>query len=76
MWSHDMQIAPMRTSPISAAAIMLAVTVMAFAVLLLATGLTLLGADFASPPASATARYTALFIVGVLASERCFFQSP
>ncbi len=76
MWSHDMQIAPLRSNPVSTPAIMRTVTVMAFAVLLLATGLTLFGADFASPPASATAGYTAIFIVGVLASVTLFLPVP
>ncbi len=71
-----MQIAPARTNPISTPAIVRAVTILGFAVLLLATGLALVGGDFAGPPASATAGYTALFVAGVLASVTLFLPVP
>ncbi len=71
-----MQIAPIRTNPVSTTDITRAVTILAFTVLALATGLTMFGVDFFNPPASATAGYTALFVVGVLASVTLFLPIP
>lgn len=71
-----MQIAPIRTDPVSATDITRAVTLLAFTVLALATGLTLAGVDFFNPPTTATAGYTALFVIGVLASVTLFLPVP
>lgn len=71
-----MQIAPIRTNPVSTTDITRAVTILAFTVLALATGLAMFGVDFFNPPASATAGYTALFVVGVLASVTLFLPIP
>ena len=71
-----MQIAPIRTNPVSTTDITRAVTILAFTVLALATGLAMFGVDFFNPPTTATAGYTALFVVGVLASVTLFLPIP
>lgn len=71
-----MQVAPTTTNPVSTAVFVRTGMVLAFIVLLLATGLALAGIDFTSPPVSATAGYTVLFVAGVLASVTLFFPVP
>ncbi|MCH8235113.1 MAG: hypothetical protein IIC29_03200 [Chloroflexi bacterium] len=48
-----MQVAPTTTNPVSTAVFVRTGMVLAFIVLLLATGLALAGIDFSSPPVSA-----------------------
>ena len=71
-----MQIAPVRYNPVNNPAIVRAATVLAFAVLFLGTGLALTGVEFGGQPTSPAVGYTALFLVGLLASVTLFLPVP
>lgn len=71
-----MQISPVRPNPVSTPAAMRTATVLAFAVLFLATGMALMGVDFGMHTGSPTLGYTALFLAGLLASVTLFLPVP
>ncbi|MBT3941810.1 MAG: hypothetical protein HOC77_12330 [Chloroflexi bacterium] len=71
-----MQIAPVSSLPVISPALTRTITILAFAVLFLATGLALMGVDFGGQPASPAVGYTALFLAGLLASVTLFLPVP